>query len=165
MLFEDTISTTLSCAACHTPRPPDDLIPLSVVRPAIRRRLNVVYPDVSAVDRVCLSCLNRAISDEIDLTIEQEEHDFASMNADALRSLSTQEAATRNLNEEYDRSLPFGERMADQVASFGGSWRFIGLFVGILVVWIVVNGVHLLARPFGPASAGDPDEPEPTGVA
>ena len=121
-----------------------------MVRPAIQSRMSAAYPDVNAEDRVCLSCINRAISEEIDLTIEQEQQDFAAMNAEAELRLSTQEAATRNLNEEYDRSLPFGERMADRVASFGGSWRFIGLFVGVLVVWIVVNAVHVLTRPFDP---------------
>ena len=75
--------TEQACAACRTPRLPDDLIPLSVVRPAIQRRLNAAYPDVTAEDRVCLSCINRAISDEIDLTIEQEQQDFAAMNAEA----------------------------------------------------------------------------------
>ena len=139
-----------ACAACRTLRLPDDLIPLSVVRPAIQSRMSAAYPDVNAEDRVCLSCINRVISDEIDLTIEQEQQDFAAMNAEAELRLSTQQAATRNLNEEYDRSLPFGERMADRVASFGGSWRFIGLFVGVLVVWIVVNAVHVLTRPFDP---------------
>ena len=142
--------TELACAACHTPRLPGDLIPLSVVRPAIQRRLNAAYPEVDPEDRVCLSCINRAISDEIDLTIEQERQDFVSMNADAQLRLSTQEAESRDLNDEYDRSLPFGERMADRVASFGGSWRFIGLFMGVLVVWIVLNAVHVLIRPFDP---------------
>ena len=83
MTHQHRHSTSLACAACHTPRLPGDLIPLSVVRPAIQRRLNAVYPEVNPEDRVCLSCINRAISDEIDLTIEQERQDFVSMNADA----------------------------------------------------------------------------------
>lgn len=32
-----------------------------------------------------------------------------------------------------------GERVADRVASFGGSWRFIGLFALIIVVWMIIN--------------------------
>lgn len=36
-----------------------------------------------------------------------------------------------------DRTL--GERISDDVAHFGGSWRFIFLFSGVLVVWVIVN--------------------------
>lgn len=41
----------------------------------------------------------------------------------------------------------FGERVADKVASFGGSWTFIGLFGFVLVAWVVVNSL-LLRHPF-----------------
>jgi uncharacterized membrane protein len=132
------------------PRSPDDLIPLSVVRPAVASQVLAAHPQVRPEDRVCLSCLNRAISDEIDLTIQQDQSEFAALNEEALLRLSRQEAVTRNLNDEYDRALPFGARMADRVARFGGSWLFIGLFMGVLVVWIGINALHVLTRPFDP---------------
>jgi len=36
-------------------------------------------------------------------------------------------------------TLTRGERLADQIAAFGGSWTFITLFFGILLGWIVLN--------------------------
>jgi len=42
-----------------------------------------------------------------------------------------------------------GERLADSVASFGGSWRFLGMFAGIMLMWIFANAV-LLMHPFDP---------------
>ena len=57
---------------------------------------------------------------------------------------------SRNTNQEFQKALTFGQRLADRVASFGGSWTFILIFCGILVVWIATN-VFLLARhPFDP---------------
>ena len=57
---------------------------------------------------------------------------------------------SRNTNQEFTKALTFGQRLADRVASFGGSWTFILIFCGILVVWIGTN-VFLLARhPFDP---------------
>ena len=48
----------------------------------------------------------------------------------------------------------FGERVADQIASFGGSWPFIFIFLGMILVWIVINSVllqHVLGhRAFDP---------------
>ncbi len=48
----------------------------------------------------------------------------------------------------------FGERVADNIASFGGSWPFIFIFLGLIVVWMLVNSVLiqrvLASRPFDP---------------
>jgi uncharacterized membrane protein len=140
----------VTCAACGARRAAGDLVPLTAVRPAVAQQLQVAHPEVNTTDRVCLSCLNRAISDEIDRTILQDQSDFAALDAGALLSFSQQEAVTRNLNEDYDRELPFGARMADGVANFGGSWLFIGLFMAVLIGWIAVNALHVLVRPFDP---------------
>jgi uncharacterized membrane protein len=40
---------------------------------------------------------------------------------------------------EFDRQLSFGDRIADRVAAFGGSWFFIGLSTSLLIVWMVYN--------------------------
>jgi CRP/FNR family cyclic AMP-dependent transcriptional regulator len=56
----------------------------------------------------------------------------------------------RNLNEEEDERLTFGDHVADRVATFGGSWTFIITFGVILVVWMIVNSVALLSPPFDP---------------
>ena len=45
----------------------------------------------------------------------------------------------RDPNETFDRQLTFGQRVADRVASFGGSWTFIGLFLLFMLVWMIVN--------------------------
>jgi uncharacterized membrane protein len=49
----------------------------------------------------------------------------------------------RNANSEYLAGRSFGERLADRIASFGGSWTFILLFFGFLIAWSVVNTVLL----------------------
>ncbi len=48
---------------------------------------------------------------------------------------------TRNLNAEEEDLMTFGERIADRVASFGGSWTFILLFGTFLVGWIVLQSM------------------------
>jgi CRP/FNR family transcriptional regulator, cyclic AMP receptor protein len=47
--------------------------------------------------------------------------------------------AMRNPNEVIDREATFGERIADSVAGFGGSWTFIITFLTILVIYSTVN--------------------------
>jgi CRP/FNR family transcriptional regulator, cyclic AMP receptor protein len=57
---------------------------------------------------------------------------------------------SRNPNVEEQEMLTFGQRIADKVASFGGSWSFIILFAAVLVVWVILNSSALLSRHFDP---------------
>jgi len=59
---------------------------------------------------------------------------------------------SRNVNREYEETLTFGQRLADRLAIFGGSWTFILLFLSLLLLWIVLNTVVLarLSQPFDP---------------
>jgi len=57
---------------------------------------------------------------------------------------------SRNINEAFEKSLTRGERMADRLADFGGSWIFISLFGIMLVVWMGINTWVLLEKPFDP---------------
>jgi uncharacterized membrane protein len=54
-------------------------------------------------------------------------------------ALLNQNTISRDINEEFSEQLTFGQRVADRVASFGGSWSFLGLFLGAMVLWIGAN--------------------------
>jgi uncharacterized membrane protein len=53
----------------------------------------------------------------------------------------------RNANDVIEEKATLGDRVADEVARFGGSWRFIFSFGFILLAWILLNTVLLLGRP------------------
>ena len=57
----------------------------------------------------------------------------------------------RDPNVAFDEQLTFGQRLADDVAKFGGSWTFIGLFWLFMLVWMIINSVtprHFDPYPF-----------------
>ena len=58
-------------------------------------------------------------------------------------------AVSRNINIEHDKALTFGEKLADRVASFGGSWTFMMLFGAVLVFWVALNSL-MLSKAFDP---------------
>src|SRR6267142_143304 len=60
-----------------------------------------------------------------------------------------QQRVSRNVNEEQDKRLTLADRMADHLAEFGGSWKFIGAALGIIISWIVFNS-YILIRGFDP---------------
>jgi CRP-like cAMP-binding protein len=57
---------------------------------------------------------------------------------------------TRNVLEEEDKKLTMGERVADMVAAFGGSWPFIFMFGGFMLVWMVWNSLLHAPLAFDP---------------
>jgi len=54
----------------------------------------------------------------------------------------------KNINEEYKRREGLGDRLADKIATFGGSWGFIGVFFFVLAFYIVLNTGVLRMKPF-----------------
>lgn len=62
----------------------------------------------------------------------------------ALERALARKTLSRNTNLAFDSDMTFGERLADHVASFGGSWKFIILFGVFLGLWVALNLV--LAR-------------------
>ena len=61
-----------------------------------------------------------------------------------LSHIKEKQHISRNINTDFDESLTFGQRIADKVASFGGSWTFILSFLFILILWIILNSVLLV---------------------
>src|SRR5437762_14334793 len=46
---------------------------------------------------------------------------------------------SRDVTAEFDEQLTFGQRLADRIATFGGSWSFIIIFVAVMLGWIAYN--------------------------
>ncbi len=65
-------------------------------------------------------------------------------------SIKEEELLVQNLSLGIDEPLNTSERLADKVATFGGSWKFIILFMLVLVVWILINTVFLMDKAFDP---------------
>ncbi len=56
--------------------------------------------------------------------------------------------ASKNVNEEIEEQLSFGDRLADKIAEFGGSWAFIIAFGVFLFGWMTMNTIQLWFQPF-----------------
>jgi uncharacterized membrane protein len=61
-----------------------------------------------------------------------------------------QQRVSRNANDEQKKRMTLADRMADMIAEFGGSWKFIGTSLGVIAGWIIFN-TFVLVRGFDPA--------------
>jgi uncharacterized membrane protein len=67
---------------------------------------------------------------------------YSSLNSAEQRvidSIAENTSVTEDINESFHESLTLGQKMADKLAAFGGSWIFIGMFLAFIVIWILVN--------------------------
>lgn len=81
--------------------------------------------------------INLLLENEDDTKLEEEE----------MMHLLVQNKVSKNVNSVASDNLTFGQRMADRIASFAGSWPFIIIFLSCLVLWIIVNSL-MLAKAF-----------------
>lgn len=59
-------------------------------------------------------------------------------------------AVSRDVTSSFEESRSFGERLADRIAAFGGSWTFLILFGLAIAGWVVTNSVLLVKAGAGP---------------
>jgi uncharacterized membrane protein len=79
-----------------------------------------------------------------------EKGDLTNLEHEVLRSIREHEILTRNVDAEFEQSWSLGERMADRIATFGGSWTFLISFGLFLSLWIAMNSVVLVLHPPDP---------------
>ncbi len=118
-----------------------------------------VFGEISLLDGGPRTASAVAVEDTETLTLDREkllefvtQHPHAAMDLLTVmgRRLRTTDEllrtqVSRNVNVEEEEMLTFGQRVADRVATFGGSWTFIIIFGFILVVWMTVNSYALRA--------------------
>jgi uncharacterized membrane protein len=68
------------------------------------------------------------------------------------RYLAERTHIARNVSQSFSEQQTYGQRLADKVAAFGGSWTFISIFAVVLVIWIFLNSLILV----GYGSSFDP---------
>jgi uncharacterized membrane protein len=74
-------------------------------------------------------------------------------------NLLVTQRASRNINVEMEERATLGQRIADKVASFGGSWTFIIIYLSFLLAWMAFNTFVLVH--YGRGDGGDQFDPYP----
>lgn len=80
--------------------------------------------------------------------IIQDQNETKKINQEMLEQLKNKQIISQNLNTTINQKATFGQKSADAVAKFGGSWPFIFLFVVILGSWILLNTLHFFGLSF-----------------
>ncbi len=87
---------------------------------------------------------------KMDAMIENDYQQNDKVNAQLSKILANHTYRVVDVNSELESSLTFGQRVADGVARFGGSWAFIISFVVVMLVWMLLNVLPIFSHHFDP---------------
>ena len=121
-----------------------------IVQPNILALIQQENPNFTADSHLAISELNLFREKYLRALLERERLAISELEGTVLTSLTNETTLADKLEFEDDTDISFGQKLADKVAAFGGSWSFILLFVGFLLLWIVINVFILITKPFDP---------------
>jgi uncharacterized membrane protein len=139
-----------ACQICGKTEKQAKLVPAAVVRSSLTERIVMACPAWSADGFICTTDLNRFRGEYVQSLLEDERGDLTSLERSVVESLARHETLSENVEAAFQKKLTIGERLADQIAEFGGSWGFISAFGGFILVWVLINTIVLIVRPFDP---------------
>ncbi len=125
-------------------------ISAKTVRPSILTTIQREHPEFDHSCHLAVSELNQFRQKYISDYLAKEVGELSELENTVLGALKNRSTLTDKIEDGERETYTLGQRLADKVASFGGSWRFIILFMSFLFVWIVVNAFLLLNKPFDP---------------
>ena len=141
---------THTCQVCHQDKSTYKLSPASMVRSGILQIINEEQAEWDPAGYICFNCLNQYRFKYMQSLMEADLGELDSIEQEVFESLQDNSLLSENLNEEYEKSLTLGAHLADKVAAFGGSWSFIIWALAVLTIWVIINSLIFLWKPFDP---------------
>lgn len=120
------------------------------IRKGIFELIHRDYPSFSKEDYITLNELNRYRRFYLAELMRQEKGELALLDKDVVEAIQNNSILSENIQDDNETQLTMGQRIADKVADFGGSWTFIITFFSFLLVWMIINIWVLTTKPFDP---------------
>lgn len=129
--------------------PESEKISARLIRKPIFDLIRGEYPEFSRDSCLSVSELNTYKVKYISHYFQSEIGELSALENTVMNSLTTDKLLGRKVKDQ-DEAYTYGERIADKVAEFGGSWTFIISFGIFILFWISINVYVLLNKGFDP---------------
>jgi uncharacterized membrane protein len=127
-----------------------DRVSAKTIRHSVLKLIQKDNPDFTHDSYLSLSELNFYREKAISEYLQKEKGVLSELEKVVLTSISENSTLTDKLGDDNQQPLSVGQRIADKVASFGGSWTFIISFVVFILIWVSVNVFWLINKGFDP---------------
>jgi uncharacterized membrane protein len=144
-------TATRTCAISGKTVAADDCIPFQSLRPSLYAFIRKKHPDLAEDGCIARDLLPGIQAEFVEDALSDEIGEITDLERGVIESLKENEILATHPNEEEARApRTVGERLADRIASFGGSWKFIISFGVFIFGWILLNVLILTSRPPDP---------------
>jgi uncharacterized membrane protein len=138
------------CASCGQEFERRALSLASGLRPSLFDHLAVRHAGWSQESWICRACLSRERVDFLMSRLEAERGELSGIETEFARKASLHLTLAEDIEKEFQARATRGQRIADRVASVGGSWAFVIAFFAVLLAWVVINSLVLSRSAFDP---------------
>jgi uncharacterized membrane protein len=127
-----------------------DLVKVVTLRPALLDLIRRDFPDLPHNAMISVRELARYRMRYIEELLQQEHGEFGELDRQVAESIARQDTIAENTEMEFEEKRSLGDRLADHLASFGGSWTFLMAFGAVLCLWMALNVIEGQGRAFDP---------------
>ena len=122
-----------------------EIVSGSEIRQGVFNLIREEYPDFNGDSILSMDELNRYRRLYLTRLVEQEHGELARIDLDVMRAIQNNSILSENIDVKKKSRRTRGQKLADQIAAFGGSWTFIIAFFSFLMCWMLLNS-FLLGR-------------------
>lgn len=140
----------VSCYISHKSIDESQAIKGIEIRATLLSYIHESYPDFSKEDYISRSELDKIRKSYLLHLVAMENDDISLVQKQVIDAITGNKILSEDLEPIIENQLSIGQRAADNIAEFGGSWKFIISFFAMLVIWIVMNVCFLGKHPFDP---------------
>lgn len=134
-----------TCGVCGRGFARSQMVPVDAIRPQVAGEIERRSADWRKTGFVCQDEIAAARHAHVQALLTAERGELDALDQTVIDSLARHETTVGNVEAMFQANIGFGDRLADRVAQFGGSWTFILGFAGVIIVWIAFNLVALFA--------------------
>jgi uncharacterized membrane protein len=144
-----TADQTPECQICGTKKR-SELRRAMIVRPAVSKIIQEKTGNWNEDGWICMNDLQQFQHLYVESLLEEEKGELTKLEKEVIEGLRKHEILSANPDIDFNKKLTLGQRLADNIASFGGSWMFIIFFGLFIALWMGINLMTVFAKPFDP---------------
>lgn len=139
-----------TCFVTKKEYPIDQLVDYSSIKHQLISLIKKDFPAFSETDMISYESLNNYRKKYLENLFKKEQHENNLLEKEVINAIQSNTILSENIEPEIESKLTFGQKLADQIAAFGGSWTFISIFFLFILLWMAINVWLLTTRPFDP---------------
>ncbi len=143
-------NSKIACSLCQTAVDRRRLVSPQKMENQILEIIKRERPEWGATRGICRDCLEQYRAKKFLNYLEAEYQKMSEIEQSLVTKVARRGRVTKLVNQEFEAHMTLGQRVADRVARFGGSWPFIGIFGFIVLAWMALNTWVLAHRAFDP---------------